>query len=108
MVLVVPATNVGAKAGPPQPVTVKGKLGVASGVSGLLHGVMSALVIASPQVWGLASGARGPPLSLSLRSLKGCCGVSLNVAVSWPVAGLAGTVPCTLITTPDPPSCKYR
>ena len=46
-----------------------------------------------PQVCGFASGALGPPLMWTCSSLKGNCGLLANVAVSWPEAGSAETVP---------------
>ena len=41
---------------------------------GALHGVRSAEVVAGPQLCGLASGARGPPLSFNCSSSNGCWG----------------------------------
>src|ERR1035441_10616726 len=84
----------------PQPVIEKDEDGVASGVTGALQGVRSAVVVKGPQVCGFARGARSPPFKRTFRSLKGNCGFSLNVVVSWPVLGFTDTLPLSLITTP--------
>ena len=104
----VPAVKAGTNAiGLVQPVTEKEEDGVASEVVGALHGTRSDVVVAVPHVCGLASGARGPPSRRTLSSLKGSCGLSRNVAVSCPVAGLAATAPSSFRTTPDPSASRY-
>ena len=91
-----------------QPLTVYDENGVAGGPdSGALHGVRALVVVASPQVCAFASGASGPPVSLSFSSLNGSCGFSWNVVVSCPVLGFASTFPWSLTITPDPATSRY-
>ena len=56
------------------PETWLAEKGVASGVSGALHGVRSEVAVSVPQVCGVARGARPPPWSFSSVSLNGSCG----------------------------------
>jgi hypothetical protein len=51
--------------------------------------VKAPLTAASPHPGGLTSGARAPPRSATRTRLTGTCGLSVNVAVSCPVAGSA-------------------
>src|ERR1043166_6548956 len=81
-------------------VIAKASAGVASFPSGALQGVRRVLVGKEPQVIGVVSGALGPPEKLNWKSSKGSWGLSLKVAVSWPVSRLGSTLPASFTTTP--------
>jgi hypothetical protein len=53
---------------------------------GVTRRTRSLVVVNAPQLAGVVSGARGPPLNASLSSSNGCCGLSENVVVSRPVS----------------------
>ncbi len=69
--------------------------------SGADHGVISLVTLAVSQAIPVFSGAPLPLKNSRFRSSKGSCGVSLTVAVSWPVFGSASIRPGSLTTTPD-------
>jgi hypothetical protein len=81
-------------------VIVKGDSEILVGVSGALHGSSSLTVVNVPHVCGLASGARGPPLKLNRRSLKGSWGFWANSLVRRPLCGSTLTTPGSLIVMP--------
>src|SRR5579875_3417632 len=93
---------------PPAPLwsTVKLELGLAAALPD--HGLSELVVLAGPHRSGLASGAAGPPLIVSLRSEKGTWGWFLNVFVTWPVDFFAVTVPSSFCVTPCPVAYRYR
>src|SRR5260221_3224335 len=75
------------------------------------QGVITVTVSLGPQVGGLLRTARGPPLRVNLNEVNGTCGVSAKVVVSWPVIGLALTLPISRTEIPylsDLASTKIR
>lgn len=78
-----PATKDGAK--PPEHPATLNVLEAPAGASAPFHEVSDAFVTLGPQLAGVASGARGPPLNLSTNRLNGSMGVLSNVAVRRPV-----------------------
>ena len=103
--LCVSANGSGEGQAPPEPLlsTVNGALEIVL-VSGFVavddHGVRLAVALAAPQLSGLANGARLPPLKLNFSELKGSCGFSSKVVVSWPVVAFGSIVPFKRIPTP--------
>ncbi len=59
-----------------------------------------AVVLFGPQVGGLLSTARAPPLKLRSKEVNGTCGVSEIVVVSCPVCGSARTLPISRTEIP--------
>jgi len=60
-----------------------------------------ALVWFGPQVGGLLSTeGRGESLKLRTKEVNGTCGASVIVVESWPVTGLARTLPTSRTSTP--------
>jgi hypothetical protein len=86
--------------GPPPGALVMAKLSV--GVAGGLpdHGVITARLWFGLQVGGLLSTARAPPSSFTTKFSTWDWGVSAMVVVSWPVCGLALTLPIRRTSMP--------
>ena len=79
-----------------------GRVKAAVGVAGAVpeYGVIRAALVFGPQVGGLLSTERWPPMKSSLKLVKGTCGISVIVVVSWPVTGSAATWPSSRTSTP--------
>src|SRR5437660_11164126 len=93
-----PALNAGANCGAPQPVTSKLPDGsAANGSPGvLLQGMSLEVVVAGPQVVGLASGAPGPPSVWMVSFSNGCGGLLSKMLVSCPVCWFTCVRPASL------------
>src|SRR4051794_1306223 len=64
------------------------------------HGVIVIVVWFGPQVGGVLSTARGPPLKVRSKEVNGTCGASLIVVDSCPVIGSARTFPSSRTEIP--------
>src|ERR1700730_14217418 len=103
-----------------QPEIANGEEAVAGASEVELQGVRALIVVKDPQLCGLASGARAPPLSLSFSSLNGCCGAFAKGVRVWPGSRPASrlccplpptsTLPLSLMWTPEVslPTSRYR
>ncbi len=65
-----------------------------------VHGVNVEAVVAAPHERPFASGARGPPLSVRSRSLKGSWGFPRKLTSRRPVVGSGTAWPSSLTETP--------
>src|SRR5689334_4347873 len=81
-------------------VVSKESVGKAELPSGALQGVKEAVVVCSPQVEGVLSGALAPSKKSSLKSSKGSWGLCWTVVLSCPVLGSGLTLPASFTTTP--------
>ena len=78
-----------------------------SSVGGLpLHGVSDADAVLVPQVWGVAKGAREPPLKSRLKRENGSCGALSIVVVTCPVCGSVSIWPASFTVTPPPDATR--
>ena len=102
--LVEPAPYPGEK--PPEHPITSIVLVALTGAIDPFHAVRVAFVVFGPQLDGVASGARGPPLNCSRKRLNGTIGVLSKVAVSRPVFGSASIEPGSFTTNPGPRTTK--
>ena len=75
---------------------------VLTGATDSFHDVRVAFVVFGPQLGGVASGARGPPLNCNRKRLNGTIGVLSKVAVRRPVVGSASIEPGSFTINPGP------